>query len=99
MPRKPAKKPAKMPKFPDLTTPVKRLVLIHTKGRYAGMSRIIGMTPEVAELVAKEGLPSFMPQFLSGCSLIRVANGTAYYREITPPPPTGKLGQFHPEQR
>jgi hypothetical protein len=99
MPKKP-----KLTTLPELATEVRSFVFIHTQGAYAGLRRIIGINPAMAAIIKKNGGP---PTFLTGidltdhtngCSLIRVSKGAAYYREIMPLP-TGKLGDFHPEQR
>lgn len=92
----------KLTKLPELTTCITRFVFIHTKGKYRGMSRIVGLSPELQQIVKRDGPPDFFPDLVvfdgDGGSLVKVRNGTAYYRQIMPPPATGKLGDFHPQQ-
>lgn len=96
-------KKSKPPVFPSLHTPITRFVYEHTQGRYKGMCRIIGLTPDMRKLVTADGPPTFIPNqnlhdHMNGVCLIRVNRGTAYYRELMDQGIKGKLGEFNPAQ-
>lgn len=85
----------------------KRIVFEHTRGAYRGIKRIMGT--QIAAGITEGQLP---PDYLSDltivepngksrlthASLVRVTAKTLEYREIVPPT-SGRLNEFHPEQR
>ena len=81
-------------------TPEKRVVLLHTSGPMNGMHRILGVVEELPPFLngpCRVADDEHVTQF---SSLISVKPRWALYRESTEDAGlTGKLGEFHPEQR
>ena len=82
--------------------PEKRIVLEHTQGKRAGMHTILGRSVEVPpHLMGPVQVPGD-DHFVEFASLIgiRGRGRWALYREVMPEAiATGKLGDFHPEQK
>ena len=81
----------------------KRVVLHYTQGRYAGMRQIVGTCSQLQTQLHVDQLPTFVDpvDFLDhtgACSLIQVKARYVLYRETMPPPVSGRLGEFHPQQ-
>jgi hypothetical protein len=86
---------------PPALTAVKRVVLHHTAGQYAGLWQIVGTTKSLPTQAAHL-FPEFLPKLrfidhMGAASLVAVRERYLLYREVTEPR-KGKLNDFHPKQ-
>lgn len=82
----------------------KRVVLVYTTGRYAGLHQILGTVDQLQATLQVSDLPAFVEpvQFLDhsgACSLVTVTPRYALYREIFTPVTARPASTFHPDQR
>ena len=92
------------PALNDAPQRVQRIVLEHTQGICKGLFGIYGTTDDLKSIAPDGKLPEFIPDVnlrdhTNSICLVRVTPRYVLYREITPPPASGKLGEFHPEQK
>ena len=91
---------AKLTAMPVLSSPDKRFVVEYTQGELAGLSRIVGTRDELMKggneppVCVPAGVFSLNP-----CGLTRVTSRMMIYREFSPEPAMGKMGEFHPSQK
>jgi hypothetical protein len=88
--------------------PERRVVQQVTQGRFAGIYRIIGrvsdMVPDPVSPKVGTQLPTYVDKahlidHFGPMSLVKLTSRYVLYREMLPPPPTGILNEFHPQQR
>lgn len=91
-----------------VASPDRRVVQQVTQGPYAGIYRIIGRVSDmVADPVSPDmgtQLPTYVDKahlldHFGPMSLVKLTPRFVLYREMLPPPPTGVLNEFHPQQR
>lgn len=85
----------------ELARVPQRIVLEHTQGICKGLFGIYGTTDQLKADLNVSELPDFLPDVdmrdhINAVCLVRVTPRYVLYREITPPPASGQLGEFHP---